>query len=112
MIPAILDQLERSSCGVGVGVCGVWMASPFEWRLCVFCESVASPLEWRKGRVGVSIRLRIEWGFQHLHDVAAQFHHCFLHALATTACVAKVCKKARVKLDNNIMKMLLSKGKV
>jgi hypothetical protein len=28
-------------------------------------------------------------GFQHLHDVAAQFHHCFFHALVTTACVAK-----------------------
>ena len=28
-----------------------------------------------------------------------------------TVCAAKACKKARVKLDNNIMKMLLSKGK-
>ncbi len=47
-------------------------------------------------------------GFQHLHDVAAQFHHVVLHALATTACVAEACKKARVELDNNVMKMLLS----
>ena len=27
-----------------------------------------------------------------------------------TVCAAKACKKARVKLDNNIMKMLLSKS--
>ena len=28
-------------------------------------------------------------GLQHLHDVVAQFDHCFFHAFATTACGAK-----------------------
>ena len=75
MTPAMRCPLERSSCGVGV--CGVRMASPLEWRLCVFCERMASPLEWRKGGFGVSIRLSNEIGFQHRHDVVAQFYHCF-----------------------------------
>ena len=30
---------------------------------------------------------------QHLHDVVAQFHHCFLHAMPTTTCVGKAFKK-------------------
>ena len=30
---------------------------------------------------------------QHLNDVVAQFHHCFLHAMPTTTCVGKAFKK-------------------
>ncbi len=55
-----------------------------------------------KGRV----RVRIVW--QHdLDDLVDQFNHSFFHACAATLCGACM-EKARVKLDNWIVKMLLS----
>jgi hypothetical protein len=45
----------------------------------------------------ISLRARqdktIQFGCQHLHDVAAQFYHCFLHAMPTTTCVGMALKK-------------------
>ena len=47
---------------------------------------------------------------QHLEDVDVQFYPIFVDAVPTHSCGHSI-NKARVKLDNNILKMLLSKGK-